>query len=238
MGALNFGITPVAAMLGRHQILIGPGRVRIRHHDVGFNPLAIGQPHPIGRAVPDQDLFDFGIAADLAALPAADLDRLLLLVDSLIDHEQLPWRRRGRVVDVTIPRLGRRQHVHLSVVGDAYRFSSTIVDVRVVARSAKARAELARRLWVRNGLKSVIGFAFDGEEDVVGLSTSRRQPCIPLSFDFTSRRSRPSATGSSSSLLAGTRPEASGEMGIELSQCEPAAPAREVQYRYSRQSRV
>jgi len=88
------------------------------------------------------------------------------------------------VVDVTLPKLGQRQRVALSALGDSSRFTSVVTDVRGVARSAKARAALARRIWIRNGLKVIVGFAFDDGDHLIGFVDEPSTAMYPSELRF------------------------------------------------------
>ena len=75
--AVDAAIGPVAAVLGRHQLLVGPGGVGVAHHDVGRDALAAGQCDAGGAAVVDLDALDLGAQAQRAAQVGQHADQAL-----------------------------------------------------------------------------------------------------------------------------------------------------------------
>ena len=93
------------------------------------------------------------------------MEELLSRIDDLVAVERLPWRRKGRRIQISLSRDGRSQTVHLARQRDLYVLSSVIAQVSAVNED---RRSLAYRLWRRNALKAVVTFSIDHRERVVG----------------------------------------------------------------------
>ena len=93
------------------------------------------------------------------------MEKLLSRIDHLIAVEQLPWRRKGSKVRISLSQDGRSQNIHLARQRDHYVLSSVIAHASAVNED---RRTLAYRLWRRNGLKAVVTFTIDRRDRVVG----------------------------------------------------------------------
>ena len=94
------------------------------------------------------------------------MEELLGWIDRLIEDQELPWERNGRELQIALSRTGRGQLVRLSRRRDHYVFTSIIAKVSAVNES---RRDLAFRIWRRNALKTVVTFAIDDRDRVIGL---------------------------------------------------------------------
>lgn len=97
------------------------------------------------------------------------MNSLLEQVDTLITAENLPWTRKGSVLDVELWPNGRRQKVHLQRTGATYRFWSVVAGPAFVRKSDRAWRELAHRAWRKNDLKEIVTFSFDRRDRLIGV---------------------------------------------------------------------
>ncbi len=77
LGALDLAIRPVPAILRAQQMAIGPRRIRIRHHDVRRDHLAVRKPYACCTTFVDQDFIHLRIATELNALAFHELNHAL-----------------------------------------------------------------------------------------------------------------------------------------------------------------
>ena len=68
MRAVNFAVCPPLAMFRLDEVPVGPCRVRVGDHEIAVQCAAICQSHAAHLALVDENLLDFRVALNLAAL--------------------------------------------------------------------------------------------------------------------------------------------------------------------------
>jgi len=89
-------------------------------------------------------------------------------VDKLIGERSLPWQRSGSTVHVQLWN-GRKQRVTLGTFEDLYTFTSVAARSAFVTESTDRWNDFAVRVWRKNALSELVGFAFDRKHNLIGI---------------------------------------------------------------------
>ncbi len=98
-------------------------------------------------------------------------------IDAVIVQRELPWTRLGPEITVRFQLQGRSQKILLTRNGSWYEFTSKVLAYTQVTASYRRWRDLAYRAWRKNALKELVCFAFDHQDNLIGLV---RQPAATM----------------------------------------------------------
>ena len=94
---------------------------------------------------------------------------LLSQIDRMSTRSGRRWTREGDIVRVTLRERGRSQAIRVSRNEDRYVFRSVVLTASEVTRNEDDWRRIAYRAWRRNASKSLVTFAFDKDDRLIGL---------------------------------------------------------------------
>ena len=94
---------------------------------------------------------------------------LLSQIDRISTRRGRRWTREGDIVRVTLREGGRSQAIRVSRNEDRYVFRSVVLTASEVTRNDDDWRRIAYRAWRRNASKSLVTFAFDDYDRLIGL---------------------------------------------------------------------
>ena len=94
---------------------------------------------------------------------------LLSQIDQISTRRGRRWTREGDIVRITLREGGRSQAIRVSRNEDRYVFRSVVLTASEVTRNDDDWRRIAYRAWRRNASKSLVTFAFDEYDRLIGL---------------------------------------------------------------------
>ena len=96
------------------------------------------------------------------------MKELLSRIDQLSKRRGRQWIREGEVIRVKLHEGGRTQSIRVSRDEDRYSFRSVVLPASNVTGNDNHWRRIAYRAWRRNASKSLVTFAFDHGDRLIG----------------------------------------------------------------------
>ena len=96
------------------------------------------------------------------------MDNLRRMIREVAEAQEKDWDFEDAAVVVHWKQVNRKQKIKFRRRRDSYEFRSTVLPAAQVTRTKRTRRELACRTWERNGQKSLVTFAFDKGDRLIG----------------------------------------------------------------------